>query len=1088
MSGPNITIDTLPHVVIRASAGSGKTYQLSNRYLDLVHHDFKSDAILATTFTRKAAGEILERILRRLALAATNANEAKSLSAGLHYEEEKQITLSRARSLLKALCRSLHRVSVSTIDSFFNRIASSFRLELRLPLNPQLVDAASPLAVQVRAAAIDAMLGDTDLNTLIDLLKRLHHDSAQRKVTEALDEIVTGLYEIFRATRREDWHQLRAGQPMSAVEFAAAIGQLNEIAEDAANKPVAQGIRTNRDAILAGDWKALLGKGIAVKVIEAGSEAIFSRKPVPSRVIEVISTFIDHAKAVMLTQLAQQTSATYDLLARFDAHYTRLRDQHRVLLFSDLPHKLARELPARGDDLLTEICYRLDSSVGHLLLDEFQDTSFEQWKVLGPFAQEIASFSDGSRTFFCVGDIKQAIYGWRGGRAELFDRIVGELQLPAESQVSLDVSFRSSQIVLDAVNEVFTSLPASDAWKDELDRAEATQWAGGFAEHNAHKNLPGYVEFIASPAVEMVSNDSHDRSDGDEDEAEMPQEHEDFVARNIARLSADASGRSIGVLVSRNKTVDALIFRLRALGVDASAEGAGALVGDPAVDVVLSALTLADHPGHSAAAFHVLNSPLGPIVDLTNSRGPQCDRIAHHIRNDVFSRGFAAVIADWARRLAPSCDKQSVQKLTQLVELADRFEPGITPRMRDFVDAAERARIEEPSQSQVRVMTIHKSKGLEFDIVVLPELGKRMGSVTAGVGVMVERDRGSDEVLAVYRGTSKQVRALSPQLQRAYDQERMRRLRDDLCALYVAMTRARHALHLIAEPVKRTKSGALSTKGISDQSFASVLRHGLCEDADAELPAGDQQLYSHGNSRWFERSQPAGIAREQPAVVAFAAPCLAPVSDFSRRTWRQVAPSSLHGGGIVRVADLLDVGSDHARLRGTLIHAWFELIKWIDGPASLPSDETLLAKARSVLPAARRDGAWLAQQIAEFRRMIAKPKIAAALTKRSAANGESDELWRERSFAVHQGDALLRGSFDRVVVTRRGGQAVSAHVLDFKTDGLDGSPDSLAERMEHYRPQLAAYRAALTSMLGIEVSRIRASLLFVAVGEACDIE
>ena len=1088
MSGPNITIDTLPHVVIRASAGSGKTYQLSNRYLDLLHHDFKSETILATTFTRKAAGEILERILRRLAMAATDAKQAKELSAGLQYEKKSEITLNRAQALLKDLCRSLHRVSVSTIDSFFNRIASSFRHELRLPLNPQLVDAGNPLAVQVRAMAIDAMLGDTDLNTLIDLLKRLHHDSAQRKVTEALDEIVTGLYEIFRATRREDWHQLHVGQPLDRDVVIGLIQQIELLAGSATDKRFAKAIHSAREAALSGNWDDFLCGGLPCALVTSPTAPTYFKKPLDPAQIAAFTPLVAHAKAVLLTQLAQQTSATYDLLARFDAHYTQLRDQHRVLLFSDLPHKLARELPERGDDLLLEICYRLDSAVGHLLLDEFQDTSFEQWKVLGPFASEIASFSDGSRTFFCVGDIKQAIYGWRGGRAELFDRIVSELQLPPDSQVSLDVSFRSSQLVLDAVNKVFTSLPTSAAWKDDLAREEATQWAGGFAEHKASRTLPGYVEFITSPATDAPAVEAHERSDGDGDEeVPPPEEHEDFVAQTIARLSRDATGRSIGVLVSQNVTVDALIFRLRALGVDASAEGAGALVGDPAVDVVLSALTLADHPGHSAAAFHVLNSPLGPILGLTAWRGAPCDRLAHFIRNDVFSRGFAAVIADWARSLAPSCDSRSAQKLTQLVELADRFEPGITPRMSDFIETARSVRIEEPSQSQVRVMTIHKSKGLEFDIVVLPELGKKMGRVSSGVGVIVDRDRDSDGVLAVYRATNKHVRALSPQLQSAYDQERLRRLRDDLCALYVAMTRARHALHLIAEPLKLNKSGALSTKGFSDQSFASVLRHALCDDAGTEDLAGDQTLYYAGNSRWFERSQPAREASPQADLIRFTSPSLAPTSDPSRRSWRQVAPSSLHGRGRVRVADLLDVSADAAMQRGTLMHGWFELIEWLGSPQSLPSDEMLLAKARSLLPAVRHDDAWLTRQIAEFRRMLAKPQITAALTKRVMPPGETDELWRERPFAVRLGDALLRGSFDRVIITRQGGRAVSAQVLDFKTDGLDGSAAQLADRIAFYRPQLEAYGAALSSMLRIDVKRITASLLFVSTGEVCGI-
>src|SRR5689334_7619427 len=100
------------------------------------------------------------------------------------------------------------------------------------------------------------------------------------------------------------------------------------------------------------------------------------------------------------------------------------------------------------------MAFRLDGGIRHLLLDEFQDTAPPQWRVLRPLAEGVVNGRGG--TFFCVGDGKQAIYGWRGGVAEIFDCL--EDQLPALAKKELAQSYRSSQPVIDSVNQVFQNL------------------------------------------------------------------------------------------------------------------------------------------------------------------------------------------------------------------------------------------------------------------------------------------------------------------------------------------------------------------------------------------------------------------------------------------------------------------------------------------------------------------------------------------------------------------------------------------------------------------------------------------------------
>src|SRR5262249_10954561 len=143
--------------------------------------------------------------------------------------------------------------------------------------------------------------------------------------------------------------------------------------------------------------------------------------------------------------------ATRDLLVRFAEHYQGLQLDERALRFSDITLRLA-DGTTRVE--LERLAFRLDGGVRHVLLDEFQDTSPAQWRGLRPLAETVTKRADGS--FFCVGDAKQAIYGWRGGVAEIFDSLDGQLKgLQSESLVE---SHRSAQPVIDAVNGVFQNL------------------------------------------------------------------------------------------------------------------------------------------------------------------------------------------------------------------------------------------------------------------------------------------------------------------------------------------------------------------------------------------------------------------------------------------------------------------------------------------------------------------------------------------------------------------------------------------------------------------------------------------------------
>ena len=752
-------------------------------------------------------------------------------------------------------------------------------------------------------------------------------------------------------------------------------------------------------------------------------------------------------RAVLLGRIARQTEATWELMRRFTLQHDALRLRRGVMLYSDMTHRLARGpyagRPASGDAVLNEMYFRLDAAVTHLLLDEFQDTSLEQWQVLSPFAEEVAAYADGERELLVVGDTKQAIYGWRGGCVELFE--VVEAMVPLEGHETLAVSHRSSPVVLDAVNDVFSRIAGCPTLTgDEDDAAAAERWGRGFKPHQPAKpDLPGYVRFEVSgdTAPEPTEGDG-DGDDDAEDAATAPATaHEIFVAEQIAELYHAAPGRSVGVLVRTNAMVQRLIYQLRCARIPASGEGGNSLDESPAVAAILSALMLADHPADTASGFHVRNSPLAAVLvdDLHAS-----DRvIARSVRAALVHDGYAPTLARWAEAMAEHCDAQGVARLTRLVELAEAWDAeggggGVgTLRPSRFVDHVEATRVEEPGEAAVRVMTIHKSKGLEFDAVVLPELDKPLNNT---FDVLIDRPDPTGPIEAVFRHPDKHVRPMSPQLEGAYHQRRQRQRQEDLCGLYVAMTRAKQALYLIAKPA--------GTPRLAKLSFAGVLRDTLGDPDEG---------YAVGEPHWAGPAAERVGAGAEPAVLRVSLPH----DGRPRRGLASVSPSSLHGRGGVQAGDLLRLEVGEAMQRGTSLHHALETVRYV---------EDLDDAAVAALPG-------------KLREAIGHAAVRAALSPRWA----DEALWRERRFVVEDGGRLLQGSFDRVAVRQdAAGRAVEAVVIDFKSDRVEAA--ELDERVEHYRPQLEAYRRAAAALLRLPTERVGGELVFLALGVVATVD
>lgn len=1048
-------------VVIRASAGTGKTFQLTNRYLSLIKDGVKPEHILAVTFTRLAAGEILERVLLRLSKAAIDLHACDQLAVEL---DDRAFSRERCLNLLEELTGNLHRVRVETLDAYFAQLARSFSLEIGLPANWEILEEVQDR--RLRWEALQQTIVDDSDRTISRLVRILFQGEARRNVSWLLYDTINRLYSVLQETEPEAWKKFPDLKPLSRERLQAATERL-AVVDIPNHKNIKEQFEKNLAAAKSHDWTEFISRGIAAQILKGSTT--YYRKELADDLVGVYQELISHARAVLINELKHQTEATYEILSRFDKHYHDLKQRNRGIRFDDVTQHLRNLNSSANPD---EQSFRLDTEISHLLLDEFQDTSLRQWQIIRPLAERITAirktlFDSAWSSFFCVGDVKQAIYSWRGGRSEIFDAL--EKHLTGIHEDSLTRSYRSAPPIIDTVNKVFRGLHKHD----RLEAVEEVvhQWSDNFPLHEtALEESPGFVQLETAPLGET--------QDGKVSAIAQQEATFRFAAEKVKDLHELMPDRTIGVLVRKNDTVAKLIYELRKLGVKASEErGGNPLTDSAAVQVILSLLRLADHPDDRVAAYHVATSPIAEAMGLDpRLESNSIQKLSRETRRLLMENGYGFSIARWAKQLEVYSNARDRRRLQQLVELAFRYEPIAGIRSTEFLNFVESERIADPLISKVRVMTVHQSKGLEFDTVVLPELEVEIDDYTRSIVWDSPDPTESIDRVCIYR--KQEIQAVLPEdMQHMFTAAKNREAVESLCLLYVAMTRAAHAMYLILAP---------ATKGTRSRprTFAGLLHVTLAPD---EVLDGEKVLYQYGDEEWFEREplpKTKEVARtELPESIQIEKSALPTRLEFK-------SPSSLEGGNKTSATALLRLTNRQALDRGTVIHGLFEQITWID---KIPPEQELLVTANRLCAGHVDPQA----QLAEFRRMLDSEEIAKVLSPDyylqpfdesvieaipdSFNSGKARlEVHNERSFVVPDSSVMLSGTIDRLVLLYNGSDLMAADIIDFKTDKLNfEDPVELKNRVKHYQPQVEAYCRAVSSIFGLPLERISARLVFV---------
>lgn len=1088
---------TIPNEMILASAGSGKTWQLTNRFIAIMGQqllagkDVMPERIVAVTFTRKAAGEFFDSILFKLAKAAADADFATKLAGDEKLDPEakddplrpilRALKPEHYLQLLRVFIARMPRLFLGTLDSFFSAILRSFPVEFGLAGDFEILN--EHLSVVERERVYRLVFqrtlpglksrgeGLAAQQEFLEAFRRATFGKEESRIRDVLDQFIENHHEILlHAANGELWGNPRAVWPsgchwleaqIDVKEASQCLRQLLEAGET--NDKAWEFWKEFFDELpdyQAGTKLTSRVEFFVKKALEQWSEIEAKsctltvnrqKQKLEGRLCDAFAAIIRHIVGGELRARMERTQGVWAVLNQYEHIWSRRVRRGGRLTFQDIQlilagHEFTAGLPkpmlsqVPGEDERLRIDYRLDARYDHWLLDEFQDTNHIQWSVMENLIDEAVQDTSDERTLFQVGDVKQAIYAWRGGDTRLFDDIYTRYSSETVQRIHkrpLNVSWRSGHDVIDLVNRVFGNESALSALDLPLETVEQWPWQPHQVA-GVNDTTPGHAMLLQPlPA------------DGDKVGVE---DRFALTLGILEKIQPLKNHLSCAILVQSNKTGRALVDYIRAHSpsrIPVMCESEIAIATDNALTMaLLSLLKVAAHPGDTFAWEHLHMTPFHSLLE-----GKTRGHVVHEVLQRVFNEGFEAVLRHWLQLLEASgviLDAFSKRRAEDFALAAGLFDEGGSRDVDEFLAYASSYTVSEPdTQHAVQVMTIHKSKGLTFDCVILPDVeGKKLTEVRRGIGVKRDRDRHVEWVLDL--PPSEFVRADNELLDFRAEQEADAAY-EELCKFYVALTRAKHANYIIAEP--RGKSS-------KSENFVKLLQ--LTLGGDDDPPQRDftnikaevifETKTKATNPSWYEISRkqdlPIQLAKPQPLLIEGR---LRPV----RRT-----PSGSETS-VVTGKTLFSRGGRFARAYGTLVHALFEQIEWLDD-----ADDDQLTQKWAVVSCGDEKARMRAED--EVRRSLESPAIRAILSRPSP----EAICWREKRFEILLKGEWLSGTFDRVMLEKN-----RATILDFKTDKTE-TDEALASRLEGYRPQLETYREVLARMTGLSHNQIACKLLF----------
>ena len=718
----NLALNVGGSYIVQAPAGSGKTTLLVERYLNLLMIVQRPEEILAITFTKAAAAEMKARILATLNEDSELARRVSQRDAAMDWK----------------IRYNPGRLKIQTIDSFAKELATQIP-GLHSVSGMDIAKDAKPLYEAAAQSLLGQLYSDNPAkNYIADFLAMLDNDAntAQRLLIAML-------------TKRDQWLDLTSHLSRQASENSAQIANyVNAALEELHNDilaPLHNAITENDEAMLVTiadqtglepEWPAILPLLLTQKFefrnrLSKTEHEAFLDKEFKAQVAQWITSLKERG--------LQSVLGNYQQLPSFEISTT---DQERILVVSICLSLAAIELEKifqrqrvidfngilmravtglRDEDEPTDLALHWDYRIKHMLIDEFQDTSHSQYRFFSLLTEGWQA--DDGCTFFAVGDPMQSIYRFRDADVSIFDQCrehgIGSIAL---TPLNLTANFRSCKSLVQWNNELF----------NDLLPAQGTSRLGA-------------VKFSAATPIQ-----------GDEPKTALsckyfPEETLEIqaIVAQIEALITRDSNASIGILCRARNHLPDLLQALQAANIDSQGTDIDPLAKEPIIQDLMSLHRILLQPSDQLSWFSLLRSPMIGASLTTLEVLASGEEISDAINELGTSQAEFARLKDalnWAEPKLyeyPLCevlegcwirlggmDAYAEEHIVHAMRWFELLEAeGLNGYDCDQVNIAVNQLYAQPVQAaQVQIMTIHKSKGLEFDHVFLPFLSKRMAS------------------------------------------------------------------------------------------------------------------------------------------------------------------------------------------------------------------------------------------------------------------------------------------------------------------------------------------------------------------------
>ncbi|WP_323035136.1 double-strand break repair helicase AddA [Pararhodobacter sp.] len=1049
---------------LSANAGSGKTKVLTDRVARLLLHETPPQRILCLTYTKAAASEMQNRLFRRLGQWAM-LPDPELIDALRDLGEDvdaKPDILLRARRLFARAIETPGGLKIQTIHAFCSAVLRRFPLEAAV--SPDFSEAEERSLQQLRVELLDRLAQGPDAGVLSDLLTRLNEDAFGRVLQDlgkhrdgfegdmpdlrALFDLPPGYTEATLLADAFDGDELDL---LSRLLPFLRAGSTNDIK---LAKVLAGIDALNLDAIATLEGKLLFSAG--AKTPFAAKVGKVMTGPTQAKVgvddSEALDALALRIEDVRLRRQALDALRATETLHRFARLWLPSFDAAKTargwLDFDDLIRLTRRLLGVSS--VAQWVLFKLDGGIDHILVDEAQDTSPEQWRVIDLLTQEFAAGQGArheDRTIFVVGDRKQSIYSFQGADLRGFeathDAFHQRLADAGQALVRSDLkhSFRSSDAILRLVDHCFAP-------------EHGDSGLGGASEHVAfHLHKPGRVDLW--PAIEAPEKDDDqpwfeplDRPSKSHPEIILAHTIAQEIRAMIDRgeqIDTEAGPRPVHegdflILVRRRRVLfNALIRSCKALGLEIAGADRLLLSEELAVQDLIALLKFLALPEDDLSLAVALRSPVfgwseDRLYRLAQGRGDQY--LWEALRHDAQAVEARAVLDDLRRqvdflrpfelieriltkhdrrhRIRARFGAEVDEALEAFVDLALSYEQGHIPSLDGFLgwleaSDAEVKRQTESAGRRVRVMTVHGAKGLEAPIVILPDTAARKPPTSPAIAQI-----DGVPILRTIKANATEAQLAADAAAAALREEENDRL------LYVALTRAESWLIVACAGDPAAESSWYAKVALGMESLATI---------PLETALGEGARHEHGVwPRALGETPASDAAQAQTLTLADI-----PAAPAKQKT---VSPTAL--GGAKALAGAGD-DTDTALARGSLIHRLLEVLPTV--PDHQRAAEGLALLARSGDPD---DGAAC---LAEALSVLANPELAQVFDRTALIEVAVAGTWNQQG---------LWGVIDRLLI-----DDTRVLAIDFKSNRVvprDAAsvPEGILRQMGAYAHLLAA--------------------------------